>query len=68
MTFTYILIAFPEQLPAPRNVALGAVADFGSSQRSAIPGGRGSCQAVRFRSAVARQEPPLIFMLAFTAS
>jgi hypothetical protein len=36
----------------------GAVADFGSSQRSAIPGGRGSCRAVRFRSrAVARQEP-----------
>ena len=28
----------------------GAVADFGSSQRSAIPGGRGSCRAVRFSS------------------
>jgi hypothetical protein len=35
----------------------GAVADFGRSQRSAIPGGRGSCRAVRFRSAVARREP-----------
>ena len=38
----------------------GAVADFGRSQRSAIPGVRGSCRAVRFRSfrsAVARQEP-----------
>jgi hypothetical protein len=35
----------------------GAVADFGRSQRTAIPGGRGSCRAERFRSAVARQEP-----------
>jgi hypothetical protein len=38
-------------------LAAGAVADFGRSQRTAIPGGRGSCRAVRFRSAVARQEP-----------
>ena len=28
----------------------GAVVDFGSSQRSAIPGGRGYCRAVRFSS------------------
>ena len=39
------------------HIGRGAVADFGSSQRSAIPGGRGSCRAVRFRIAVARQQP-----------
>ena len=41
----------------PEAASMGAVSDFGSSQRSAIPGGRGSCRAARFRSAVARQEP-----------
>jgi hypothetical protein len=35
----------------------GAVAGFGRSQRSSIPGGRGSCRALRFRGAVAQQEP-----------
>ena len=47
-----LLLAYQANGPAS-----GAVADFGGSQRSAIPGGRGSCRAVRFRSAVARQEP-----------
>jgi hypothetical protein len=49
------------RLSSPANLSSsgqpGAVSDFGSSQRSAIPVGRGSCRAARFRSAVARQEP-----------
>ena len=56
-----LLLAYQANGPAS-----GAVADFGGSQRSAIPGGRGSCRAVRFRSsAEAPQEarPPRLTII-----